>query len=582
MRKLIYAGLVASMAFGPMACKTVVERGAAQYEVDSSRLAQSPPPPAALAPGDATSEVVTSDVSINPEETVGYDILPEELKEIYDGQVKAVSITDVIVQTLTNSRAVKIQDYSYRIAELDIPVSKGIYDLLINASVSHTHTDLPSMTSRQERPNDIDDRERAYDVSLSQLLPTGGTVSLFTNAARNHGDSVGFSSLSTMATTTGNTSYDMSSGVRVSQPLLQGFGPTVTNANIHIAQLGRQSEAADFQNRIEDQLQNALQSYWNLIGAVEEYKVRAINYAAALDLLRINNAKFEQGVVPKTDVLQSEAAAESRRESVIRARQSVRDVEDLLKRQIFLQDAAPAWELQIEPTQNIAWREIAVTLDGTIDVAMANRAELRAAKTALEQNRIREKVAKNNILPQLDLSASVQSNGLSDGYDGSFDRHKGGDFVGYTAQLEFTYPLQNRQARYQYKQSQLRTEQAIESLRDTEDQVTLEVRQAHRDLTVARERIRVTESQVRSEESKMESERKRYEVGISTAFQVLEFQEDLAAAQSSFINAVIDYNNAAIALDRARGTLLETYGVTVDGADLDPDFEPAFFPVGMN
>jgi outer membrane protein len=119
-------------------------------------------------------------------------------------------------------------------------------------------------------------------------------------------------------------------------------------------------------------------------------------------------------------------------------------------------------------------------------------------------------------------------------------------------------------------------------LRDEEDQITLEVRQAVRDLRTSRERISATESQVRSSEATLNAETKRLEVGISTSFEVLKFQEDLANAQSQHLRAVTDYNRAAVRLERSAGTLLNTFGVSVEGADLNPQAEPVLFPVGLH
>ena len=115
-----------------------------------------------------------------------------------------------------------------------------------------------------------------------------------------------------------------------------------------------------------------------------------------------------------------------------------------------------------------------------------------------------------------------------------------------------------------------------------QDQIALEVRQAVRALRTARQRITVTQSRVSSTQALLDSELIRYEVGISTAFQVLEFQEDLAEAQSQHLRAVVDYNQAAIGLERARGTLLQTYGIQVEDADLNPPADPVKFPVGFN
>ena len=91
------------------------------------------------------------------------------------------------------------------------------------------------------------------------------------------------------------------------------------------------------------------------------------SYGAALDLLRISRIKYKIGKVPEPDVLQAEAAAQSRHEQVIVARKSVRLVEDQLKREMFMDQGRAGWNQQIQPTEPIAWQEVKADLDKSID-----------------------------------------------------------------------------------------------------------------------------------------------------------------------------------------------------------------------
>ena len=115
----------------------------------------------------------------------------------------------------------------------------------------------------------------------------------------------------------------------------------------------------------------------------------------------------------------------------------------------------------------------------------------------------------------------------------------------------------------------------MEEYEETKDGIAFEVRQALRNLTTSRERIDITRARVESEAATVAAELKRYEVGVSTSYQVLEFQRFLAAAQESHIQAIVDYNKSFEALERARGTILETYGVSVESPELDPASAPA-------
>ncbi len=45
---------------------------------------------------------------------------------------------------------------------------------------------------------------------------------------------------------------------------------------------------------------------------------------------------------------------------------------------------------------------------------------------------------------------------------------------------------------------------------------------------------------------------------------------------------MVNYNLATIEIERARGTLLKTYGVEVMNPDLKPRTAPVRFPIGLD
>ncbi|MBI4389524.1 MAG: TolC family protein, partial [Nitrospinae bacterium] len=66
---------------------------------------------------------------------------------------------------------------------------------------------------------------------------------------------------------------------------------------------------------------------------------------------------------------------------------------------------------------------------------------------------------------------------------------------------------------------------------------------------------------VKLAEEKLKAEEKKFKVGLSTSFNVLQFQEDLAKEQSNQIKAVIDYNKTLIKLRQAMSNTLERHNI---------------------
>ena len=152
------------------------------------------------------------------------------------------------------------------------------------------------------------------------------------------------------------------------------------------------------------------------------------------------------------------------------------------------------------------------------------------------------------------------SGSYSDAYDQVVDR----DFEEWRVQLQFSYPLQNRQRREQKVIADLAVEQEMAVLQDLRTQIITEVRTAARAVETAAKQIDSAKVSRQLEEKNLDAERKRYENGMSSSFRVLQIQEDLTQARSREVTAVTTYRTALARYYRSIGRLLEQKGVELD------------------
>jgi outer membrane protein TolC len=126
-----------------------------------------------------------------------------------------------------------------------------------------------------------------------------------------------------------------------------------------------------------------------------------------------------------------------------------------------------------------------------------------------------------------------------------------------------SYPLGNRAARNAYRGQQLALRQAQTQLQSLDLQVQEEVRAAVRSVNTNVARVEATREAARLAREQLTAEERRLAVGLSTSFEVLRLQTDLAAARNNEIAAVTDYRVSLTDLDRVVGTLLERFDVAV-------------------
>mgnify|MGYP006279227703 CR=1 FL=1 len=482
-----------------------------------------------------------------------------EPEDFYQKNAIPLSLRQAIVQTLNNNLNIRISEFDMRIAEAEIQVQKAIYDLLFEANVTASSNEIPQPVIDNPLSQNVQSEKRySAEGILSQLIPTGGTIGIRYNGARTETNST-FVDI--------NPYYTQGASVFINHPLLRNFGTFLTNAGIRIAKNSEQIQQEAFIQEIQNQISEVTRGYWDLVFAIENYKVQRLSLTQARDFMRITNVSYETGVVPETDVLQARARVAVREENVIRAESAIKAAEDYLKTLMNIPRASKVWEAYYVPVNEPDIEEIPLDTNRYIEQAFANRPEYIQSLINLENVTIEEKVAENQRLPQLNLFASAGRNGLGESNSDAWDELHTYDYHNYEAGLQFSFPLQNRRARYKHKQAKLNLEKSHTMIKNLENQIILEIRNAVRSLETERKRIEATSVSVEAQKAMLDSEMQRYRVGMSTSYNVLEFQQDYAEALSNNIGSRVEYKKAQIALEKAKGTLLRAFNIIPEGVE---------------
>jgi outer membrane protein TolC len=224
----------------------------------------------------------------------------------------------------------------------------------------------------------------------------------------------------------------------------------------------------------------------------------------------------------------------------------------------------PNWQTNLIPKDRPTYYEVLLDEGQSLREAFANRPEYRQAKTALDSREIERMVARNQRLPELNIYGYYGFTGADESNSQAFDNMETLDFHHWQVGLEFRYPLPNRAGRYRYRQSQLQYDQSEQSLENLKNLITLGIRNSLREVETNRKRIDVTQTSVEYEEAKLDAEQKRFDVGMATSHDVLEFQRDLADSRANHLRAIIDYNKALIDLELAKGSLLQRHQIQIE------------------
>jgi len=463
-----------------------------------------------------------------------------------------LSLKDIVIKSLEKNLDIAIERYNPDIQQTDITKEKSVFDPLFTTTFTKAEEISPSTarTIRFGGPASVDEETNTLTGSLSKKFVTGTEVSADLDFMRTADTFNNFDS-----------EYESTVSMTLTQPLLRNFGIGVNKTNIYVAQNNKTISDDTFREKVMEIISEAEQTYWELVFRINDLKVKQKSLRLAQELLAQNKIQVEVGTLAPIEIVQAQARIAAREEDVIVAQDAIQDAEDSLKRIINLGENSDAWNIRIVPTDSPSFDTVRVSLAQSIKTAFENRPDYARQKKELENSRIRSTYANNQVLPKLDFVAKGGYNALRGNIGNTVDDLSATKNPLWALGVEVEVPILNREARSQRTRRKLEVEQAKTTLKNLELKVIEEVRGAVRQIQTDIKRVQATKAARILAEKQLDAEVKKYEAGISTNFNVLQYQSDLATAESNEAQAIVDYNKSLVELDRILGTLLDKNNV---------------------
>jgi outer membrane protein TolC len=497
----------------------------------------------------------------------GFGFGQETAKEL------TLTLEDSIVRALQNNLNVAAEVINPSLASATVLQAKQMYAPTFQLGFTGNGYEQPSTWSLQKTgvyaQNTTDS-----SFSVLQQIPFGGnlTVGLDYTWTRTNQLFQNF-----------NPSYTSRLNFALTQPLLKNFGWTVSRREIIVAQNAFEASRSQFKDVLIETVYNVEAAYWNLVYAIENLKTLGQALESGRDLLTKTKREVQVGTKAPIEVLNAEATVARREADILQAEALVKRSQDQLRTLLNL-NADPAVQVQaLLPADKPEFKPYTITLNEALAQAMARRPDLELAKSTIGTKSINFRFAKNQRLPQLDLQLVKASPGISGAqfiYDpdnpflpptigdaGSASQAFGDTFKflynNWTAGLKLTIPVGDVIGKANYAYAKLDLEQAQARLKSQEQQVFLEVSDAVRTLETAAKSVDAYRIARELAEKQLEAEMKKLNVGMSTNYFVLTYQDALASARSLELKALVDYNVALANIARVTGTTLESRNITL-------------------
>jgi outer membrane protein TolC len=492
----------------------------------------------------------------------------------------SVSLQEATRRALARNQDIAIERESMVQAEEGVKGARGAYDPLLGLDTAYRqHTDPVNSDFSGAPLGQLGPQTKTFSLStsLSQLLPTGGTLSALAMVERDTTNNQ-FSILS--------PAWSPAIGFTLRQPLLQNLAIDPARTAIRIAVVNRDGEAAHLRRTITSTVAAVDTAYWTLVAARRNVEVLESSVGLASQQLSETRIRVDAGALAKTDLAQPSAELERRRGDLAEARDHASRVATGLKLLMFADPADPDWDREVVPTDEPSAPTVAVDTPAAIQSALRDRPEVSETAAAVARSGIEVESRRSDVLPKVDFVASYTLRGLAGGTNpdaisfdggpvivptplsGGFGRSLGtigeNRFPDVSVGFSVSVPVLNRTARANLATAKSQQRQEQISSGQVAQRIVGEVRDAAFALGTARQRLEAARAGRAAAETQLYAEQERFRVGLSTNFFVLTRQNDLTNALVTEVSAQTDYRRAATELARATGSLLTERQISLE------------------
>jgi len=238
------------------------------------------------------------------------------------------------------------------------------------------------------------------------------------------------------------------------------------------------------------------------------------------------------------------------------------------------------WNLTLIPSDQPRMREPQVTMQEALETALKRRPELEQIQLQMEQTDVDRKYYKKESKPRIDLRMGLTTTGISGDvfsrelfgggsptlvtnspFSGNlgkaWNQLFGFNYLAYEIGFSVEIPLRNRTSKSELAQVSITKQRLSNQLKNQQQMIIVDVRNAYEEIQTQKKRLEAAKLARQLSEEQLSGENKRFESGLSTNFEVLRFQRDLAQARVQELRALIDYQLALTALEKAMYTIVD-------------------------
>jgi outer membrane protein len=341
------------------------------------------------------------------------------------------------------------------------------------------------------------------------------------------------------------------------QPFMRGFKIDATRASLRTNVITQQNDEITLQSTVSTTMANTRNAYWDLVFAIQAVEAAQNSLDISSKLVQDNQARVEIGTLAPIDIKSAQAEQASRRLTLVQAQATVRTSELALKRLIVSGTDDPLWTSSINPVDRPAATPEPINVDAAVTRALKERTDLQRSLNNLKISDINLQLQVDQTRPQLNITASYGAIGLGgplllnnvtvpSGYFDALKNVFGFDAPQWNLVLNFAYPIGKSAQEATVARSKLSIDQANANLKALQLQIATDVANAALTVQSSLESVQASATSRELAQDKLNAMQSKFEVGMSTNYEVVQAQRDYLDAQNAELRALLNYRKALV------------------------------------
>ncbi len=468
--------------------------------------------------------------------------------------VRTLSLSDMLSRAITHNRGLLEAGLKVKTAQAQVKLAGSMFDTQLSADLQFVKQKAEFIPGQFFAITDYS--QFSLDLQVARMLKTGGMVAVKYTSSRSD---------QTMTIAMGGGPpfenetkvFDNQLSLVVTHPLLAGFGVDVTAANLNKARIQVDAERISREARAQTLVRELLVSYWNLWLYWQEQELLETSLKVAKSQLELTKSLLTVGHAKPSDLQAVQNAVAQREGDLLLSRMRIVQTSLNIKSSLnlSLEDAV----LLIRPANDSLEFAPRTLPANYLETVKKRSKELALMEKQMEALRQEELVARQGLLPKLNLTVTAGPNSRADTFREGLRTLVKFSGSTITAGLSFSWSVERTQAKAALEMLDVTAQNIRLQKENIANALVMGALLSRESLLTAEKRIELAKVAVQSAETHLKLENDLFSLGRGTNHSVLLRMAELDAARLSLIRAVYDHHIAWIQLQALSGTILEDY-----------------------